>query len=98
MQLNNLELSFLENMMEFHSGKENVVPSRKLRHWGTGPEVRKIIHNLRVAGYPIASCTKGYYYANSKAELNHTLNRVSSYIREMEKMREGLQKAYKNLN
>ena len=97
-ELNQRELAFLEMMMKFHSGIENVVSSKELRHWGKGPEIREIIHNIRVAGYPIASCSKGYYYANSKAELAHTLNRVSSYIREMEKMKDGLLKAYDKLS
>lgn len=92
------ELSFLEYLKTYHSGYENVVPNKRLRHWGHAPDVRGIIHNLRVAGYPIASCGKGYYYANSKAELAHTLNRVDSYIREMEEMREGLTKAYIKLD
>lgn len=48
------------------------------RFKSAGPQVRDAIRQLRREGHPIANCENGYYYARSFAEIEPTLNDLSS--------------------
>ena len=48
-----------------------------------GTEIRRQINRLRNAGVPIASGQDGYFYANNREELQHTINCFYSRIGEM---------------
>lgn len=39
-----------------------------------GSQVRAKIRKLRLSGAPILSDNEGYYYANNRSELQHTIN------------------------
>lgn len=59
-------------------------------------QVRAIIHDLRVAGYPIASSTDepaGYFRATTAADLRATVQQFSSRVLHMDKARLGLNRA-----
>jgi hypothetical protein len=78
-----------------HTGRKFAVTSRKLkqRGYGGGAAVRAMVHNLRVAGYPICSCNEGYYYAETEEELRGSMVFLDSYIKHITEARNGLSKA-----
>lgn len=73
-------------------GQKNVVSSRELeRVLGiSGNELRRKINRLRQEAVPIAADRRGYYYAETAAEVYAT-------IRVLEKMRRGLDAAISGL-
>lgn len=73
-------------------GKEKHKSSANVEHdlMTSGNELRKKIHNLRKKGEPIASCDSGYFYAKNAAEIYST-------IRQLQKMRNGLDEAIAGL-
>lgn len=80
---------YLENGCKGH---KNVVSSRELeRALGiSGNELRRHINRLRRGTVPIAADQRGYYYAETAAEVYAT-------IRSLEKMRSGLDAAISGL-
>ena len=80
---------YLENGCKGH---KNVVSSRELeRTLGiSGNELRRHINRLRRGTVPIAADQRGYYYAETAAEVYAT-------IRSLEKMRSGLDAAISGL-
>lgn len=80
---------YLENGCKGH---KNVVSSRELeRALGiSGNELRRKINRLRQEAEPIAADRRGYYYAETAAEVYAT-------IRSLEKMRSGLDAAISGL-
>ena len=73
-------------------GQKNVVSSRELeRVLGiSGNELRRKVNRLRQEAVPIAADRRGYYYAETAAEVYAT-------IRGLEKMRRGLDAAISGL-
>ena len=43
-----------------------------------GADLRALIHELRVAGFPICASTSGYYFAQNKAELDNFIGRLEN--------------------
>ena len=80
---------YLENGFK---GRRNVISSRELeRALGiSGNELRRKINQLRQEAVPIAADRRGYYYAETAAEVYAT-------IRSLEKMRSGLDAAISGL-
>ena len=80
---------YLENGFK---GRRNVISSRELeRVLGiSGNELRRKINRLRQEAVPIAADRRGYYYAETAAEVYAT-------IRSLEKMRSGLDAAISGL-
>ena len=80
---------YLENGFK---GRRNVISSRELeRVLGiSGNELRRKINQLRQEAVPIAADRRGYYYAETAAEVYAT-------IRSLEKMRSGLDAAISGL-
>ena len=80
---------YLENGFK---GRRNVISSRELeRALGiSGNELRRKINRLRQEAVPIAADRRGYYYAETAAEVYAT-------IRNLEKMRSGLDAAISGL-
>lgn len=58
-----------------YRGRSNAVKSANIeRRLGIpGTMVRAIISELRKNGYPIGSCSKGYYWCNTQKELSTTI-------------------------
>lgn len=73
-------------------GRENVISSRELERALSisGNELRRRINRLRRDTVPIAADQRGYYYAETAAEVYDT-------IRSMQKMRGGLDAAIAGL-
>lgn len=73
-------------------GKGKAVPSQALEQALnlSGNSLRKQVNRLRREGVPIASCSRGYFYAETAGEVYAT-------IRELKKMRSGLDAAIAGL-
>ena len=72
------EAIFIELILN-HVGKENAIHSRvfEQRYDISGRTLRDMISSLRrIEGYPICSCSKGYFYPETKAELDDTVRRM----------------------
>lgn len=78
--------SFAEWLKEYHSGKENAVTAKKMSQWGSGVDIRSMVHDLRIQGFPICSDNDGYYYATTADELDATINIMRSRAKEIEKV------------
>ena len=88
---------YLENGCKGH---KNVVSSRELeRALGiSGNELRRHINRLRRGTVPIAADQRGYYYAETAAEVYATIRLLRQMaIRSLEKMRSGLDAAISGL-
>ena len=75
--------SELAGYMEiFHCGEQYAAVSRELEMaFGIkGAELRALINALRRDGVPICSNEKGYFYAETDAELLRTIRHMSSRI------------------
>ena len=70
------------------AGKKHSAPSKSVERalLLSGNELRKKVHRLRCKGVPIASNRDGYYYAQTAGEVYDT-------IRQLEKMRSGIDAA-----
>ena len=73
-------------------GKGKALPSQALEQAlnRSGSSLRKQVNRLRREGVPIASCKRGYFYAETAGEVYAT-------IRELKKMRSGLDAAIAGL-
>ena len=81
-----------EYLIAFHTGKENAIPSCELESVFSigGRSLRRIINFLRQEGVPICSDATGYYYADSRHEINQTVKRLGGLIDNISVAREGL--------
>lgn len=85
----------LDVLQEHHMGRLNAVTARELRIHGRNPrELRRIVHDLRVLGYPICSGQEGYYYAENSRELAGTMRFLESYLKEMQEAINGIRGTY----
>jgi len=42
----------------------------------SGPSVRKVISHARLCGYPVGSCSKGYFWATTREEIQTTIDHL----------------------
>ena len=76
-----------------HNSTDNPVLSKKVEDYFeiSGSEVRQIVLYLRRCGVPIASCSKGYFWATSPEQLaptiHHLEQRKRSIAYTLEKMK-----------
>ena len=57
-----------------------------------GADLRALIHELRVAGFPICASTSGYYFAQNKAELDNFIGRLENRIGKQQEVVDTLKK------
>ena len=72
----------LDYLKENATCKELAVTSKKmvtLFNFHDGGEFRRAIHHLRIKGYPIISCNKGYYYSTNSDDIKNMINNL--YVR-----------------
>jgi hypothetical protein len=90
-----IEVMLYEHMITVGAiGKGFEITAKSLRSFGKGPEIRKMVHSLRCAGFPICSNNNGYYVAKNSRELKYTINFLNSYIKNITKARDGLLETY----
>ncbi len=89
------EHSIPEYLKTYHCGEMAAVTSRELETVFRirGPDLRREVNRLRADGVPICSCDRGYYYADTEGELQHTVNQLRSRIRMIAQAERGLTKA-----
>lgn len=92
--LSPLEVEFAEWLKQYHRGEANAVKAREMVQWGNSRELRNMVNNLRVNGYPICTGNVGYYYALTRAELNGTIKFLASYMKNIKHAYVGLVGAY----
>ncbi len=70
----------VEYLEEFAKGEQNAITSKRLKSmgFGTGVQIRGFVNSLRVHGYPICSSNNGYFYAQSKDDIQQTINNLRS--------------------
>lgn len=78
MKLTETEKTFAEWLKEAHTGQQSAVTAKEMSHWGKGVQIREMVHRLRVNGYPICSGEEGYYYAETRKDVERTLNSLRS--------------------
>ena len=78
-----------------HKGRENAVKSPELeaRFSIRGTALRAMVNELRCRGHPVCSDERGYYYAETEAELAATIRQLSSRIGKIAKAKNGLVRA-----
>ena len=77
-------------------GASKAIKSKDLSDWGSGVEVRRAVHRLRVAGFPICSYKYGYYYADTLQELTATLYSLRSRYYAIRQAYKGLYAVYED--
>lgn len=84
-----------EFLQKYHTGEANSISSRQLEHiYGiSGSTVREVVNRLRAHGVPICSYAFGYYYAETKEELDRTIRQLRSRISKIAEAERGLVKA-----
>jgi hypothetical protein len=96
-RLLNIHLSLAEYLRTYHVGRQSAIVSRELRQFGSGVEIRELVHKLRVEGVPICSCSDGYYFASDSAEVFATVKSLQSRINNISKAHSGLLDTYYEL-
>lgn len=89
-----IELRFAEFLKEHHSGKQCAITAKNLKIWGSGQEIRGIVHKLRKNGIPICSGAEGYYYAENLREIETTLYHLNKRHIGIKIAADGLHKTY----
>lgn len=93
-ELTSIQEILLSKLISGHIGKENSVTSNNLRYIATPREIRGIVNDLRVKGYPICSGKRGYYLAKDETELKSTMNFLKGYLDNISKAHNGLMRTY----
>lgn len=93
-KLTNIQLNLAEYLQKFHMSRQNAIVSKRLRQFGSGVEIREIVHALRVEGVPICSGAEGYYYAKDSAEIFATVKQLKSRVTSIEDAHAGLLDTY----
>lgn len=83
-----------EYLQKYHLGKHQAIVSRNLKTFGNGVCIREAVHALRVAGVPICSGNKGYWFAEDLSEIVDTLKSLSSRVEQIEEAHYGLRETY----
>ena len=94
-KLDDMDIDLAVFLAEVAKGKENIINSRILfDRYGPSSGIRKRVHRLRLAGYPICSNTNGYYWADTSDELAETYMFLKSYIDELNQVAAGILDCY----
>lgn len=77
----------IKNLILSHRGKDNAIKASKLAKLTnikethqTCPEVRRIINFLRKTGFPIGSCSEGYFFINNDKDFGDFTDRIIQNI------------------
>lgn len=75
-------------------GKKNRITAKQISECLglEGSEIRTLIHNLRLEGYPIGSDNDGYWICTDASELNGTINQLASRMHRISEVRDALLK------
>ncbi len=90
--------NFEKYMQTEHRGKANAVFSKELERLFhcNGREIRSIVNALRTKGVPICSCGRGYYYAESRSDIEETIAHLDGRVSKIKAAQDGLRTILKN--
>lgn len=88
MKLAKHEKQFLDIL---RTGKRNAIKARNINMCDR--EIREIVSNLRIKGYPVCSDHNGYYLAENKEELHKTICLLASKANTLNNVVAGLKMA-----
>jgi hypothetical protein len=82
-------LAYLQNN---HTGSKNAVPSAVIEYIFClpGSSVRQMVNRLRCEGRPVCSDANGYFYAQSRDEIDGTVSQLLSRTRKINDAAQGL--------
>lgn len=78
--------AFGDYLKHFRKGVSNAVTAKELKNhgWGNARKIRKFTQYLRVScQLPVCANDRGYYYAETLAELKGCINRLSAMERNL---------------
>lgn len=90
MIISDLEIEFAVALSEAARGEDNARTVSDLAAWGKPVDIRTMVHRLRVAGVPICSGRRGYYYAKSLVDIKRTVANLESRVSALNKAINGL--------
>lgn len=90
-----MNAKILCRLQQGHAGHWRATPSKQLERdlKITGRQLRQVISDLRYMGHPICSGDEGYFFAQTREELEATIRQLNSRIVKIAKARNGLLRA-----
>jgi len=85
------EEEFFVDFLGFYRGKENAVPARRIFGFGPSRNIRRIVNDLRSKGFPVASCSRGYYLPKNEQEIEEIISFLKSYVTAIQKAISGIE-------
>ena len=81
-------------MKNEHTGRENAIKSKALEgiFHCKGIEIRHMVNELRCLGVPICSCSQGYFYSTSAADVRDTIKHLEGRANKIKAAHDGMQK------
>lgn len=81
------------------TGEKNAISNRELAYRAGINErgVRKLVHEARIEGEPICSSDSGYWLAENIAEVDLSLRRIYSQIKQMSETAHNLEIVKENM-
>ena len=96
----NKDTLLCEYLEKYCKGQENAVSSKTLEavFYLKNRDIRYIINRLRSNGKAICSDQKGYYYAETKDDVNRTISQLNNRIVKITKAKNGLENSLHQSN
>lgn len=90
--------NFEKYMQTEHKGKAKAVFSKELERFFhcKGTEIRRMVNELRTKGVPICSCSRGYYYAESRSDIEETIAHLDGRVSKIKAAQDGLREILNN--
>lgn len=90
--------NFERYMQTEHKGKANAVFSKELERLFhcKGTEIRRMVNELRIKGVPICSCSRGYYYAENRSDIEETIAHLDGRVSKIKAAQDGLREILNN--
>lgn len=87
-------MTFEKYMKKEHTGKDNAIKSKALESifHCKGIDIRHMVNELRCLGVPICSCSQGYYYSTSAADVRETIKHLEGRVNKIKAAQDGMQK------
>lgn len=85
----------LARLKRYHAGAINAVSSKELEaaFAVSGKKIRDAVNALRQDGEPVCSDKRGYFYAITEEEVNHSVRQLGNRIKQIARAQRGLMTA-----
>ena len=87
-------MTFEKYMKNEHTGREIAIKSKALEgiFHCKGIEIRHMVNELRCLRVPICSCSQGYFYSTSAADVRDTIKHLEGRANKIKAAHDGMQK------